>query len=131
MIGSPVLSHVNFFQTVGIVLKLQYKSEMAFIAYCMKIHSVLEILFRKFKLLYFQGPKGVYYVELIEESWLHKNFHSHLNLRTNLKTDFLRFSSLTNNHRNKLLSHNLTSAGSIGDFVIAQLLDALKLLIHL
>jgi hypothetical protein len=86
MIGSPVLSYVNFFQTVGIVLNLQYKSEITFIAYCMKIHSIFEILFRKFKLLYFQGPKGVYYVELLEGSWLHKNFLSHLNLKTNIKT---------------------------------------------
>jgi len=86
MIGSPVLSYVNFFQTLGIVLNLQYKSEIRFITYCMKIHSMLEILFIKFKLLYFQGPKGVYYVELIEGSWLPKNFHSHLDLKTNLKT---------------------------------------------
>jgi len=53
----------------------------------MKIHSMLEILFRKFKLLYFQGPKGVYYVEWVEDSWLHQNFHSHLNLKTNRKTE--------------------------------------------
>ena len=66
-------------------MNLQYKSEITFIAYCMKIHSMLEILFRKFKLLYFQGPKGVYYVELVEESWLYQNFCSHSNLKTNLK----------------------------------------------
>lgn len=89
MIGSPVLSYVNFFQTVGIVLNLQYKSEITFITYCMKIHSMLEILFRKFKLLYFKGPKDVRYVELVEGCWLHKNFHSHLNLKTNLRLRFI------------------------------------------
>lgn len=87
MIGSPVLSYINFFQTVGIVPNLQYKSEITFIAYCTKIHSMHEILFRKFKLLYFQGPEGVYCVDLVEESWLCKNFHSHLNLKTNLKIE--------------------------------------------
>jgi hypothetical protein len=48
---------------------------------------MLEILFRKFKFLYFQGSKGVYYVELVEESWLLQNFHSHLNLKSNIKTE--------------------------------------------
>ena len=90
MIGSPVLSYVNFFHTVGIVLNLQYKSEIIFITYCMKIHSMHEILFRKFKLLYFQGgDRGSTVVKVLcyksegpwfNPSWCQWIFHSRENL---------------------------------------------------